>query len=139
MKRKIFYGLVAIVAALSFTSCSLDINEDPYAVTTLDIEQLLTATEYEVGINFSEGYYLNANFSSYVHHTVSREVDNYSLTATYATLGNTWEQAYKYSIKNCDKLIEDGDASGNAIYAAIGRILRAHIYMNLVDLWGDVP
>ena len=139
MKRKIFYGFVAMVAALSLTSCNLDINEDPYAVTDLDIEQLLTATEYEVGINFSEGSYLNANFSSYVHHTVSREVDNYSLTATYSTLGNTWEQAYKYSIKNCDKLIEDGDAEGNAIYAAIGRILRAHIYMNLVDLWGDVP
>ncbi|MBR3743947.1 MAG: SusD/RagB family nutrient-binding outer membrane lipoprotein [Bacteroidales bacterium] len=139
MKRKIFYGLVAIVAAFGFTSCNLDINEDPYAVTKLDVEQLLTAAEYEVGINFAEGYYLNANFSAYTHHTSSREVDNYSLNASYSTLGNTWDQAYRYSIKNCDKLIEDGDANGNAIYAAIGRILRAHVYMNLVDLWGDVP
>ena len=139
MKRKIFYSLLAAATALSFSACNLDINKDPYAVTTLDMEQLLTAAEYEVGVNFSEGYYLNANFSSYVHHTVSREVDNYSLSASYSTLGNTWSQAYRYSIKNCDKIIEAGDADGNTVYAAIGRILRAHVYMNLVDLWGDVP
>lgn len=139
MKRKIFNVLVAIAAALAFSACNLDINEDPYSVTTLDMEQLLTAAEYEVGVNFSEGYYLNANFSSYIHHTVSREVDNYSLSANYSTLGNTWDQAYRYSIKNCDKLIAAGDEDGNAIYAAIGRILRAYVYMNMTDLWGDVP
>ncbi len=139
MKRKIFFSLVATVAALSLSSCNLDINEDPYAVTKLDMEQLLTAAEYEVGINFSEGYYLNANFSSYVHHTVSREVDNYALSASYSTLGNTWSQAYRYSIKNCDKIIEAGDADGNVIYAAIARVLRAHVYMAMTDLWGDIP
>lgn len=139
MKRKIFNVLVAFAAVMAFSACDLDINEDPYVVKTLDMEQLLTAAEFEVGINFSEGGYLNSNFSSYVHHTVSREVDNYSLSASYATLGNTWSQAYRYSIKNCDKIIEAGDEDGNAIYAAIGRILRAHIYMNMTDLWGDIP
>lgn len=139
MKRKIFNGLIAIAATLTFTACNLDINNDPYAVTKLDMEQLLTAAEYEVGINFAEGYYLNANFSSYVHHTVSREVDNYALSASYSTLGNTWDQAYRYSIKNCEKIIAEGDAEGNAIYAGIGRVLRAYVYMNMVDLWGDVP
>lgn len=139
MKRKFYSIIGAALAALTISGCNLDINQDPYAVTKLDVAQLLTCTEYEVGINFAEGYYLNANFSAYVHHTVSREIDNYALTATYSTLGNTWSQAYRYSIKNCDALISDGDENGNAIYASIGRILRAHVYMNLVDLWGDVP
>ena len=131
--------ICAAIAALSLSGCNLDINKDPYDVTKLDIPQLLTCTEYEVGATFSEGYYLNANFSSYVHHTVSREVDNYSLVANYSTLGNTWSQAYRYAIKNCDALIENGDSEGNAIYASIGRILRAHVYLNMVDLWGDIP
>ena len=139
MKTRFYTMICAAIAALSLSGCNLDINKDPYDVTKLDIPQLLTCTEYEVGATFSEGNYLNANFSSYVHHTVSREVANYSLSASYSTLGNTWSQAYRFAIKNCDALIENGDAEGNAIYASIGRILRAHVYMNLVDLWGDIP
>ena len=139
MKRKFYTLIGTALAALALSGCNLDINTDPYAVTNLNFDQLLTATEYEVGINFAEGYYLNANFSAYVHHTVSREIDNYSLVASYATLGNTWEQAYKYSIKNCDALIENADKSGDAICAGIGRVLRTHVYLNMVDLWGDVP
>ena len=133
MKRKFYTLIGTALAALALSGCNLDINKDPYVVTNLNFDQLLTATEYEVGINFAEGSYLNANFSAYVHHTVSREIDNYSLVASYATLGNTWEQAYKYSIKNCDALIENADKSGDAICAGIGRVLR------MVDLWGDIP
>ena len=139
MKRKLFNILGAVAAAFTLAGCSLDINEDPYAVTNLDMAQLLTATEYEVGNTFAEGYYLNANFSAYTHHTVSREIDNYSLVASYSTLGNTWSQAYRYAIKNCDELISAGDEEGNVIYAGIGRILRAHIYMAMTDLFGDIP
>ena len=139
MKRKFYTLIGTALAALALSGCNLDINKDPYVVTNLNFDQLLTATEYEVGINFAEGNYLNANFSAYVHHTVSREIDNYSLVASYATLGNTWEQAYKYSIKNCDALIENADKSGDAICAGIGRVLRTHVYLNMVDLWGDVP
>lgn len=139
MKRKFYTLIGTALAALALSGCNLDINKDPYVVTNLNFDQLLTATEYEVGINFAEGSYLNANFSAYVHHTVSREIDNYSLVASYATLGNTWEQAYKYSIKNCDALIENADKSGDAICAGIGRVLRTHVYLNMVDLWGDVP
>ena len=139
MKKKLFQILSTVAAVLTVSACNLDINKDPYAVTTLDFKQVLTAAEYEVGATFAGGSYLNANFSSYVHHTVSREVDNYSLVANYSTLGNTWSQAYRYAIKNCDALIEGGDAEGNVIYSGIARILRAHIYLNLVDLWGDIP
>lgn len=138
MKNKIFFYVGMGLAAMSLNSCDLDINKDPYAVTDLDMSQLLTAAEYDVAATFAEGYYLNANFSSYVHHTVSREIDNYSLVASYSTLGNTWQQAYLYAVKGTEQIISLNDGK-NTIYASIGRILRAHIYMNMVDLWGDIP
>ena len=125
--------------AFSLASCDLDINQDPYDVTELDVTQLLTCTEYEVAATFSEGYYINTHLESYVQHTTSREVDNYAITPGYSTLGNTWEQAYRYAIKNCDELIVQGDAVNDAIYAGIGRVLRVYTYMNMVDLWGDIP
>ena len=139
MKNRLFYLLGTGLVALSMTSCDLDINKDPYDVTDLDLNQLLTCTEYEVGITFSEGYYLNSNFGAYVQHTTSREIDNYSLVANYSTLGNTWEQAYKYAIKNCDEMIKQGDEQNSPTYAGIGRVLRAYTYLNMVDLWGDIP
>ncbi|MBR6369695.1 MAG: SusD/RagB family nutrient-binding outer membrane lipoprotein [Bacteroidaceae bacterium] len=139
MKNRIFYLLGAGVMAFSLASCDLDINQDPYDVTELDVTQLLTCTEYEVAATFSEGYYINTHLESYVQHTTSREVDNYAITPGYSTLGNTWEQAYRYAIKNCDELIVQGDAVNDAIYAGIGRVLRVYTYMNMVDLWGDIP
>lgn len=139
MKRKIFNILGTALVALSLGSCSLDINKDPYDVTELDIEQLLTAAEYETAYTYGPGDYLNSNFSSYVHHTVSRETDNYSLDAGYSTLTNTWSQLYRYGIKNTDKLIEVGEAEGESYYAGIGRVLRAYLYLGATDLWGDIP
>jgi hypothetical protein len=139
MKNKILYLFGTGIMALALTSCDLDINKDPYAVTDLDMAQLLTATEYEVAATFSEGYYINTHLASYVQHTTSREVDNYSLIPGYSTLGNTWNQAYRYAIKNCDEIIKLSDEADDAIYAGIGRVLRVYTYMNMVDLWGDIP
>lgn len=139
MKKSILNFIGIGLAVFSLNSCDLDINKDPYAVTDLEMSQLLTATEWEVGMTYGSGHYIQSHLSSYVQHTVSREVDNYALISSYPTLGNTWEQAYKYGVKNCDALIKEADESGNAIYAGIGRVLRAYTYLNLTDLWGDVP
>ena len=81
--KKIYNIIAAALLIPTLGGCSLNFNNDPYAVTTLDISQLLTATEYEVSATFAEGYFLNANFSAYVHHTYSKEIDNYSLISTY--------------------------------------------------------
>lgn len=139
MKNKIFYLFGAGVMALSLTGCDLDINYDPYAVTDLDVAQLLTSTELDVAVTFAEGNYINTPLESYVQHTTSREADNYSMRGGSSWLGNTWEAAYKYAVKNCDEVIKQGEEAGDAVYAGIGRVLRVYTYMNLVDLWGNVP
>ena len=42
--KKIYNIIAAALLIPTLGGCSLDINNDPYAVTTLDISQLLTAT-----------------------------------------------------------------------------------------------
>lgn len=139
MKNKFLNILGAGLIAFSVSSCDLDINKDPYAVTDLDLAQLLTASQLKISASFAEGYYLNANFSAYTQHTVSREIDNYSLDAGYSTLGNSWNNIYIYGIKNVDALIEEANKANLSYYAGIGRVLRVYAYMNLVDLFGDIP
>lgn len=139
MKNKFLNILGAGLIAFSVSSCDLDINNDPYAVKDLDLSQLLTAVEYEISASFSEGGYLNSNFSAYTQHTVSREIDNYALVPSYATLGNTWNNVYVYGIMNADALIKEANKANLSYYAGIGRVLRAYAYMNLTDLFGDIP
>lgn len=139
MKNKFLNILGAGLVAFSVSSCDLDINKDPYAVTDLNLSQLLSTVEYEISASFAEGSYLNANFSAYTQHTVSREIDNYSLVPSYSTLGNTWNNIYIYGIKNADALIEEANKANLSYYAGIGRVLRVYAYMNLTDLFGDVP
>ncbi len=139
MKNKFLNILGAGLVAFSVSSCDLDINKDPYAVTDLNLSQLLSTVEYEISASFAEGYYLNANFSAYTQHTVSREIDNYALVPSYSTLGNTWNNIYIYGIKNADALIEEANKANLSYYAGIGRVLRVYAYMNLTDLFGDVP
>lgn len=136
--NKIFLFGVGLLA-FSLAGCDLDINTDPYKVTELDVAQLLTAAEYEVAATFSEGGYINTPLEAYVQHTASREADNYSMREGDSWLGNTWEQAYRYAIKNCDEVIAQGESAGDSFFAGVGRVLRAYIYMSMVDLWGDIP
>ena len=96
MKNKFLNILGAGLVAFSVSSCDLDINKDPYAVTDLDLSQLLTTVEYEISASFSEGSYLNANFSAYTQHTVSREIDNYALVPSYSTITLNKRQSNTY-------------------------------------------
>lgn len=141
MKTKIFYLLSAFIAVAFTNSCNLDVNKDPYAVTNLDVAQLLTAAETESGCTYAGGYYLNQNFSSYVQHTCCREVDNYGISPNENNINNTWLQAYVGAIKNCDALIENAskEETKDDYYKAIGNVLRTYVYMGLADFWGDVP
>ncbi|MBO7248413.1 MAG: SusD/RagB family nutrient-binding outer membrane lipoprotein, partial [Bacteroidaceae bacterium] len=69
----------------------------------------------------------------------SHEIDNYSLIPSYSTLGNTWDNIYIYGIKNADALIDRANEASLSYYAGIGRVLRAYAYLNLTDLFGDIP
>lgn len=140
---KIRYFIYFLASALFVnTSCTkdfLDINDDPNKPTTAELNKLLTGAEYDVAMSFASGNYIGASLPSYVFHLTSREVDNYGITASQATLGNTWEQGYVYGLKNTNAVIKAAESTDNMIYAGIGKLLKAHTFANIVDIWGDIP
>lgn len=140
MKVKSLIYILGSVTLLS-TSCSkyLDINDDPNKPTTAELSKLLSGAEKEVGMSYSPGEYIGSALPSYVFHQSSREVDNFSLTASQAALGNTWLQAYVYGLKNTNGVIRNAEATDNLRYAGIAKLLKAYSFANLVDLWGDIP
>lgn len=137
--RKYIYVFIALL--LINTSCSeyLNINNDPNLPTQAELHKLLTGAQVEVGTNFSAGSYIGSVLPSYVFHLTSREVDNYGIIPSYASLGNTWQKSYSYSLKNLDAVIDAASSTDNMIYAGIGKLLKAYVFVSVVDLWGDVP
>lgn len=141
MKIKNFIYVLASALFVN-TSCTkdfLDINDDPNKPTTAELNKVLTGAEYDVAMSFASGNYIGASLPSYIFHLTSREVDNYGLTASYSTLGNTWQQAYAYGLKNTNAVIKAAEAGDNQIYVGIGKLLKAYAFANVTDLWGDVP
>lgn len=140
---KIRYFIYVLASALMInTSCTkdfLDINDDPNKPTTAELNKVLTGAEYDVAKSFAPGNYIGTSLPSYVFHLSSREVDNFGITASQATLGNTWQQAYAYGLKNTNAVIKAAESTDNLIYAGIGKLLKAYTFASIVDLWGDIP
>lgn len=137
--RNLIYTLGATLLLSSSCSGYLDINDNPNKPTTAELPKLLSGAEYDVAMSYAPGSYIGSILPSYIFHLSSREVDNYSIAASTANLGNTWLQAYAYGLKNTNAVIKAAESSDNSIYAGIGKLLKAYSFANVVDLWGDVP
>lgn len=140
MKKNIYiFGLLVLL--LLNVSCGkyLDINDDPYKPTEAQIGKVLTGSQVEMANVFAPGYYIGPSLSSYTFHLTIKEVDNFGLIPSFPSLGNTWQQAYVFALKNIDFVIDEGIKENNMIYAGIGKLMKAYLFAGLVDIWGDIP
>lgn len=138
-RRYIYIAVATIMVSASCTDGYLDINDNPNRPTTAELSKLLTGAQYDIAMSYAPGNYIGSTLPSYVFYYSSREVDNFGLIPSYASLGNTWLQAYAYGLKNNDAVITAAEAGDNLIYAGIAKLLKAYSFTNVVDLWGDVP
>lgn len=140
--KKIVKILATLLVIISLGGCTkdfLDINSDPNSPTTPELSQLLSGSEYYMVQGLGQGDFIGDNLSSYVHHTVSREVQNYGMNTQANNPYNTWNYLYTYVLTDYDALIKSGEADGNLIYAGIAKTLKAYTFSMMVDLWGDIP
>ena len=148
--KSYIYSIFA--ASLLLGGCTkdfLDVNDNPNKPTAAELGKLLTGVQRSVGYSFAPGCssdidgtsfsILGSILSSYTFHLSSREVDNYSISNSYSTLGNTWMNAYVNALTNNDEVITTAEASDNKKFAGVAKIQKAYVFSGLVGLWGDVP
>lgn len=141
MKTRIKF-LFIIFTLLSATSCTkdwLDVNDNPNSPTVAELSKLLSGSERYMTYALGQGNFLGNNLSSYTHHLVSREVQNYGMTTTANNIYNSWNYFYIYSLTDFDAIIKNAEPDGNLIYAGIAKTLKAYTLSMMVDLWGDIP
>jgi len=139
--KNIMKNIWVLFALLFLGSCNdyLDVNDDPNNPTAPVMDQLLSGGEYYMTQGLGQGNFIGNELSSYVHQLVSREVQNYGMTAGANGPFNTWNYLYTYALPAYDAIITAGEEDGNLIYAGVAKTLKAYTFSMMVDLWGDIP
>jgi hypothetical protein len=144
--RKLFKTqlLVVLTLAFSLSACEdyLEINDSPNNQTDAPIGQLLTSATVATG--FIAGSDVH-RFSSIIAQQFggqdsevaqTREYMRYQIAPT--DVNNLWSNYYAGILADLELVIQKGgDASPH--YTGIAKLLKAYIFTQVVDLWGDVP
>lgn len=140
MKNKRF--LIAILTAVILISgCSkfFDINEDPNNPASAKTDFLLTGVETDLSDVYTIGQRLDGVLAVYVQQISSREaIDKYGVNGETFELTNSWYSLYR-ALANIDILIKQATEEDNLQYAGVAKLIKAFLFAQAVDVWGDIP
>ncbi len=136
MKYK-FKLLWAFALVFALSSCGdmfdLDINVDPNNPQTTSPNLLLTNIQRQMAYHIN-GYSSNAmGFMGMIGNYDSWQIGQ-------SAFNGTWSTAYSSVLKDIEGIIQTntGD-SGSPQYLGIAQLLKAYLYTNMVDFFGDIP
>lgn len=141
---KIIYKIFIVLLIFSSVSCTgdfLDVNKDPNNPVEASLPLLLTSAQVSMSDALSLG---SGGFGEiahvYVHqHSTRESFDRYGVAGSDYEIETAWETIYSIALQDLEIIIKNGTANGDFKYVGIAQVLKAYIYSQLVDLFGDVP
>lgn len=136
MIQKLKLSLLALLAVL-VSSCSLDLLDNPNAVTTsnTDINYLLNRIQLDYANHFNQMSDPGMRLTRMLNQG-SAIYDNAVSPINY---DGAWSNAYANILTDVKTLLPLAEAQKLFVHAGIARTLRASVMLNLVDAFGDVP
>ncbi len=144
MKRntRVGFGAFAVVM-MAVVGCTDDftaINTNPNAPTAVPVQYLLPAGIQDavndlLGTGFDRG-----TMSTWVQHYAALQytgTDRYDIGPTFGD--GTWSGLYTGALVDFDQMVQLATETGNANQQAVGMIMREWMFMNMTDIWGDIP
>lgn len=150
MKMKNIYSFIAILLALTISSCDIerepfqDLSDDKVFADELGIEAAALGTYALLKKNeFMRPYHFHGEFGGDNIALSGSTTDhlfymyNYQHTPTNGHLNSLWSGCYK-GIVNANKVIDKAESGTPRLNHVIGEMhyLRAFFYFNLVNIWG---
>ncbi len=132
--KYIAFTFVALVLA----SCGedwLDINQDPNNPQTGTLALILPGAQAAKA--FRMGRDINKNTMVFTRQIYDLSESQYTQDPT--TYSNDYDGLFGNSLKEMQEIIEQGSELEAWNYVGIAKIMKAHTYMVMVDLWGDLP
>ena len=134
--------LLALTAApLVVTSCrqELDINVDPNNPSQASLSGLLSGSQ--VGFAFAlggEGTRMPASIVQHYAGHRAQPLDYAQYRITSSATDGTWTAFYN-TLMDMKELENKAAASGSQTYVGVSKLLQAHAFSVITDMFGDVP
>jgi hypothetical protein len=139
--KKIYSYIVISILSFAVTSCGdelAEINENPNATENPQPAYLLSAVEFHAA-NLYWGQETNYNSTLlWVQHWAKiqyTEPDCYNVTNTSFT--STWNTGYSSLLTDLTTIQNSELANQN--YRAVAQVLKAWTFLQLTNLYGDIP
>jgi len=142
MTMKKFLLLFFIPTLLVGCDSWLDVNKDPNSPEDVAITLLLPTIEKNAtyALAAGEDAGLGQDLGVYTHQLSTREAaDSYSADGNEYYLGLGWTTMYTSSLQNLDNLIVKAGVEDAPYYAGIAKVIKAYLYSQYVDTYGDIP
>ena len=140
MKMKKFLLLFFLPALLVGCNTWLDVNTDPNNPKDVPMALLLPTIELNAAYALAPGQGINEDLAVYMHQVTTREEANvYNADGNEFYLNQSWNSMYVTTLQNLDNVILKAKASNAPYYAGIGKIIKAYMFSQYVDMFGDVP
>lgn len=123
--------------ALIVSSCSLDLLDNPNAVTArnTDINYLLNQVQLSYAVHFNQ----MSDPGMRLTRMLNQGSAIYDNAVSPISWDGAWNNAYANILTDVKTLIPLAEAERLFVHVGIARTLRASVLLNLVDAFGDVP
>ena len=141
-------GLLFSLLAFSY-ACNLDgdlVNPNEVSVSGADPNLIMNAIQLDFAdfFSYASGNSVDPSQTAFGPDRLMRMRAmttgyRYQTAGQAQFLNNVWEWAYAKVLVNIETLIPLAEEKNLTTHIAVAKILRAYVYLTLVDLFGDVP
>ena len=147
LKKVAALALVIAVMLITLNGCkksAFDINVNPNAPTdnSVSYNVILPAALNNTGnVITTQWGFLQSYLSFWARsgtYAANTDEESYNVTPNSAPAGSIWSSLYD-NLFDYNTMEAKATAAGADFYAGVGKIMKAHNYALLVDLYGNVP
>ena len=127
-----------MVMVLIISSCSeewMDVNTDPNNPPTATLNLLLPATQVSQAFNMTR----TMNENTMVFSRMMYNLQESQYLQDPSVYANDYDFLFANALKDMQEVIEQGTTEEAWHYVGVAKIMKAHAYGIMVDLWGDLP
>jgi hypothetical protein len=140
IKQTALFSLLMLIGFI-MSSCDLDVNVDPNNPATTTNGLLLSSAQGSLALAMgNSGNGIGQTASLLSHQIMFRGNPNfYTITGEDGNVNNPWIFFYRSTLPDLNQIIKQGTEQEQFQYVGIARILRAFMFNQMVDVWGDIP
>lgn len=140
------YKILGIIFVLFALSCDLDKdldNPNEVGLSTADPTLLMNGVQRDLAAFFeklSGAERINSRgVDELIRHRVMSGGFNYPTAYQPQQIDDIWRDGYQRVLVNIEVMLPLAEEANLTTHIAVGKIIKAYVFMTLVDMFGDVP